>query len=66
MKKNLPKISDAEWSLMKILWNKSPLTANQLVELLSSTVKWNHRTIKTLLNRLVKKGALDFEVEGRT
>ncbi len=66
MNKTLPKISEAEWRLMKILWRKAPLTANQLVETLSGEVKWNHRTIKTLLNRLVNKRALSFDKVGRT
>lgn len=66
MNKTLPKISEAEWRLMKILWKKAPITANHLVETLSGEVMWNHRTIKTLLNRLVKKKALGFEKVGRT
>jgi BlaI family transcriptional regulator, penicillinase repressor len=54
---NIPRISDAEWIVMRILWKSSPLTANQIVEMLSPNTSWNPRTIKTLINRLVKKEA---------
>jgi BlaI family transcriptional regulator, penicillinase repressor len=63
---NIPKIAESEWRIMKILWTNSPKTANEIVELLSKETKWNPRTTKTLLNRLVKKGALGFQKEGRT
>ena len=60
-----PKISEAEWQVMRVLWTQSPLTANAVVENLSAHTDWNHRTIKTLLNRLVKKGALTYQKQGR-
>lgn len=66
MSKKMPKISDAEWQVMKILWENSPQTANEIVEKLADPNNWNPRTVKTLLNRLVTKGALDFEVKGRS
>lgn len=60
-----PRISDAEWTVMKVLWGKSPQTADEVVEAVSHLTTWNPRTTKTLLNRLVKKGALGFELDGR-
>lgn len=59
-----PKISDAEWDVMTILWQHSPQTAQQVIETLAGRREWNSRTVRTFLNRLVKKGALAFEVEG--
>lgn len=59
-----PKITEAEWTVMKIFWQKSPLTANQVIEQLSDT-GWNPKTIRTLINRLQKKRALDFKKDGR-
>lgn len=56
---NIPRISETEWVIMKILWKKSPLTANQVIEELDGTVDWSPLTIRTLLGRLVKKGALE-------
>jgi BlaI family transcriptional regulator, penicillinase repressor len=63
--KKIPKISEAEWEVMKLLWEKSPSTANSLVLSLSASKKWNPKTIKTLLNRLVTKKALGYERKGR-
>ena len=56
----IPKISESEWRVMKILWAKSPLTANEIIKALENTTKWKPRTIKTLISRLVKKGAVGF------
>ena len=61
----LPRISEAEWEVMKLLWNESPLRANFIVEKLKPRTKWQPKTIKTLLNRLVKKEAIGFEKTGR-
>ncbi len=61
----LPKISESEWLVMQVLWSKGPLRANEVVEQLARKTKWNPRTIKTLINRLLKKGALKFAKEAR-
>ncbi|MCY6960204.1 BlaI/MecI/CopY family transcriptional regulator [Clostridium brassicae] len=60
---NIPKISDSEWQVMQVIWSKSPCTANQIVEGLSKITKWKPKTIKTLINRLVKKGIISYEVD---
>jgi BlaI family transcriptional regulator, penicillinase repressor len=59
-----PTISDAEWEIMAILWTKSPLTALEVVSLLEGRKQWSPRTVKTLLNRLVKKQALAYTTQG--
>ncbi len=64
MTKRLPRIADSEWRVMRILWEHGPLTANEVVHKLSGEVKWKSRTIKTLISRLVKKGAVSFRDEG--
>ena len=64
MKKRLPRIADAEWRVMQVLWEHGPQTANDVVNKLSGEVKWKSRTIKTLISRLVKKGAVTFREEG--
>ena len=61
----LPKISDAEWSVMTVLWSTPGLTADEVVALLKGKVAWNARTIRTLINRLLRKTALKYEKEGR-
>lgn len=60
-----PAISDAEWDVMQVLWETSHLTANEVVERVMGRRNWNPRTVKTLLNRLMHKGALGFEREGK-
>ncbi len=60
-----PAISDAEWEVMNVVWANSPVTASDIVEALSDHTDWSPRTIKTMLNRLLKKGALSHEVDGK-
>jgi BlaI family transcriptional regulator, penicillinase repressor len=64
----LPQISDAEWEVMKVVWDHGPLTAGDVVRQLSEAREgaagagesaWAPRTIKTLLSRLVKKRAVE-------
>jgi BlaI family penicillinase repressor len=61
----LPRISDAEWSVMKVLWNRSPLTASEVIEDLGRGDEWHPKTVKTLLGRLVQKGALGYKKDGK-
>ena len=65
MRNQLPSISEAEWQVMNVLWEQSPLTANQIVDQLAGHTEWNPRTIRTMLNRLVGKGALSFQADGK-
>jgi BlaI family penicillinase repressor len=60
-----PKISDAEWHVMDAIWSAGTIAANEVVDSLSPRFGWSPNTIKTMLNRLVKKGALKFEQEGK-
>jgi BlaI family penicillinase repressor len=60
-----PRISDAEWHVMQVLWEKSPLTVKEVIEILSKKTAWKSETIRTLVNRLTKKKAIDFEKKGR-
>jgi len=58
-------ISDSEKLIMDVLWQESPLTARRIIDKLDSTVDWHEKTVKTLLNRLLKKQAVSFEKRGR-
>ncbi|WP_282938613.1 penicillinase repressor BlaI [Paenibacillus sp. RC67] len=62
---HIPQISDAEWEVMKILWSKSPSTANEVIEALEDQTDWKPKTIRTLLNRLVQKQAISYSQEGK-
>ena len=64
MNRGLPRIADSEWRVMQVLWQRGPQTANDVVSALSSEVKWKPRTVKTLISRLVKKGAVKVTEEG--
>jgi BlaI family penicillinase repressor len=63
--KHIPQIADSEWEVMKVLWKKSPLTAREIIDALAAVKDWMPKTVKTLLNRLVKKGALSFVTAGK-
>lgn len=65
--KNTPNISDAEWEVMRAIWEKHPITAAEIIERLSRlTPPWHPKTVRTLLARLVKKGALKYAEIGRS
>jgi BlaI family transcriptional regulator, penicillinase repressor len=59
------RISSAEHEIMEVLWRESPLTASEVAERVPSSRDWSIRTVKTLLSRLLAKGALRHETEGR-
>jgi BlaI family penicillinase repressor len=62
---SLPHISDAEWLVMRFLWENSPATAGDVVAALEPRTGWNAKTVLTLINRLVGKGALGFTKDAR-
>ncbi|WP_373309143.1 MULTISPECIES: BlaI/MecI/CopY family transcriptional regulator [Paenibacillus] len=61
----LPVISEAEWEVMKVLWQNSPLTANEVIDALAAYMDWSPKTVRTLLNRLVAKEAVAFHPDSR-
>ncbi|MBP1905337.1 BlaI family penicillinase repressor [Paenibacillus turicensis] len=64
--KDIPHITEAESEVMKLLWENSPLAANEIITKLTAQMEWSDQTIKTFLNRLHKKQAIQFEKKGRT
>jgi predicted transcriptional regulator len=58
-------ISNAELALMQVIWQRSPCSAAEIVQQLQQQKEWHEKTVKTLLNRLVNKGALTYETQGR-
>jgi BlaI family penicillinase repressor len=64
--KEIPKISEAEWEVLRVLWEKEPCTANDVIEALANNTNWKPTTVKTLLARLVKKDAVGFQEADRT
>ena len=58
-------ISEAESAVMEVLWQRQPLAAEDVVAALADSRQWQEATIKTLLNRLLKKGAIRASKDGR-
>jgi len=58
------RISDSEWDVMEPIWEAGASSAADVIRRLRTTHDWNHSTIRTLLARLVEKGALKYEVDG--
>jgi BlaI family transcriptional regulator, penicillinase repressor len=58
-------ISEAEWAVMELLWSKSPRTSAELCVSLEKTRRWKRATVMTLLSRLISKGIVLTEGEGR-
>lgn len=61
-----PRISESEWDVMKIVWRDGPCQAQVVIDALASPNEWSPSTIKTLLNRLLRKGALSHEKLGKS
>lgn len=64
--KNAPRISETEWEVMRVIWAKHPVTAAEVIaQLTRQDSTWHPKTVRTLLARLVRKKALDYEPQGR-
>ncbi len=50
---------------MNLLWERSPLTAGEIVLVLGESNKWKPRTVRTLIDRLASKGAIEVLPEGK-
>lgn len=61
----LPKISEAEWEIMKLIWKSDPITSEEIINRLSGRMMWSAQTIKTFITRLIKKEVIGFEKKGR-
>lgn len=58
-------ISDAESAVMEVLWRRNPLAADEIAAELAHEHDWQESTVKTLINRLLKKHALSAAADGR-
>lgn len=64
--KTTPRISETEWEVMRVIWARHPVTAAEVIaRLQQQDSTWHHKTVRTLLSRLVQKKALDYEPRGR-
>jgi BlaI family transcriptional regulator, penicillinase repressor len=60
-----PKISAAEWEVMNVVWDRSPISAVEVFAALPKGHNWAQKTVNTFLTRLVEKGALAVTREGK-
>ena len=58
-------ITDAEWEVMRVVWANERVTSKKVISVLKEKMDWTQSTIKTILGRLVEKGVLNTEQEGR-
>lgn len=63
--KSEERISDAEQAVMEVLWREAPLGASDVAARIDPARGWSAQTVKTMLSRLVGKGALAHEEDGR-
>jgi BlaI family penicillinase repressor len=64
MKKAI-RITEAEWEVMAVVWDRTPVAASTVVEVVEHRKQWTLATVRTLLRRLVNKGALQQVSEGK-
>ena len=58
-------LSDSEWKIMKLLWEKSPYTLGELAKVLEGETGWTRPTVFVMLKRLIAKGAVRVDEEAR-
>ncbi|MBI1290670.1 transcriptional regulator [bacterium] len=63
---SLPSLSPAEWEVMKVVWDRGNAAARDVFAALPEERGWAYKTVKTLLSRLVDKGALDYVAVGNS
>ncbi|NFO05024.1 BlaI/MecI/CopY family transcriptional regulator [Clostridium botulinum] len=57
----IPKISNAEWEIMRVIWSHTEITSVNIICELKDKVEWKPSTIKSLINRLLKKNVIGFK-----
>lgn len=58
-------ISESEWKVMRVIWNDGSMPLGDIIKCLSPETDWNGNTVRTLVVRLVEKGAVLAEKHGR-
>lgn len=61
----LPQISEVEYEIMKIVWEDSPISTNDICAKVPAVHNWSSKTVHTLLSRLVSKHVISYEQRGR-
>lgn len=53
-----PDISESEWIIMEALWDDAPRSASEVAETVRAATGWADNTVRTMLTRLIAKGAV--------
>ncbi len=61
----MERIGEAEFEVMEVLWDTAPLTASEVAERVPADRGWSMATVKTMLGRLLAKGVLAHQEDGR-
>ncbi len=61
MAKKKTQLTEAEWAIIQIVWDGQPCTAPAVQEILHKKKGWAYSTVKTLMDRMAKKGLLKTE-----
>jgi BlaI family transcriptional regulator, penicillinase repressor len=51
-------LTEAEWTIIKAIWQQEPCTAPAIQQLLEKETAWTYSTVRTLMDRMVAKGSL--------
>lgn len=62
----VPRLSELEWEILKPMWDNGPMAARDIYDAVSKDQDWAYKTVKTMLARLVKKGALVYDQIGNS
>lgn len=57
--KTTAELTEAEWEIMKVVWEKEPCAAGTVQEALAKSKDWAYSTVKTTMDRMVEKGFLE-------
>ena len=58
-------LTEAEWAIIKAVWEREPCTAPAVQEALFAETRWTYSTARTLMDRMVAKGLLTAEKKGK-
>ncbi len=59
------RLTNAEWDVMAVVWRRAPIAASAILDALWASKQWTLGTVRTLLQRLVNKGALAQQLQGK-
>jgi BlaI family penicillinase repressor len=59
--KSMVELTEAEWEIMKVIWEKEPCAAGTVQESLAESRAWAYSTVKTTMDRMAEKGLLQIQ-----